>query len=87
MPADLSAAELPLFANDPRVIEVGRAGDLQYELTNFTRLPPASLWIPGSVVVLLIAHPAIERGWREDRDQFFNGPTERLAQLQQPIAF
>ena len=86
--ADLPNAQLSQLADDPSVAEAGGFRDLDDQL-------PDLLWLPLTALgtarlgfsVLLLADPAVERGGRDDRDQFLDGPTDCPAVLEQPLAF
>ena len=80
LPADLLNTQLAKFANNPCVTKPSRLGDLDHQLTNLSGLSLSPFGILGLGFVFgFIANPPEESGWRNNRDQFFDRPTDHFA--------
>src|SRR5690606_16981140 len=81
--ANLFDTELAQLADNPSVAKPSRLGDLDDQRSDLTRLPLAALGILRLGFALrLVAHPTVERRWRDDRHQLFDRPANRFAELQ-----
>lgn len=84
--ADLFDSQFSELADDPRVPETGRLGDLDDQFANLAGFPLSPFGIRLPLSALVITNPAVERARRHDRNQFFDGSSQGFAELQQPLA-
>ena len=83
---DLLDAELTKFTDDACVAEARGLGDLANQLPNVSRFALTAFRVLGLRLALFVTQPAIERAGRDNRNQFFDGSTNRLFILDQAFS-
>jgi len=85
--ADLLDAQFSEFSQNSGVTKASSLCHLNHYLTNLLRLSLATLRVFRlGLAVLLLANPAVERGRRNDRDEFFDRAAYHLPVLQEPFS-
>ena len=84
LPADAFDPQLPQLPDDVRVTNAGRLGDFDDQIANFSQFELASFGLRLRFPGILFETPTEKSGWRNKRDQLFDGLAQYLAELHQP---
>jgi len=80
------SADMRLLAHDAGQTKTSFSGNGQSQLSDFFWLPLTALGIfRFRFAVLLLTYPAVEGRWADDGDEFFDGSTDGLAELEQSL--